>query len=88
METKLYKESGDAFVKIDGSWIKVSSVEAIRPTASGRTRIYLSNGDSIDVGSPSGSITPDDVVKRLKRAWLTSDYGGAHYNPPPNEMTY
>lgn len=73
METKLYKESRDAFVKIDGSWIKVSSVEAIRPTLSGRTRIYLSNGDSIDVGSPSGSITPDDVMQYIVRAQTRSD---------------
>lgn len=68
METKLYEKSEEAFVKIDGSWIKVSSVEVIRPTARGGTRIYLSNGDSIDVGSPSGSITPDDVMQRIVKA--------------------
>lgn len=88
METKLYKESEDAFVKIDGSWMKASSVEAVRPTVSGRTRVYLSSGNFIDVGSASGSITPDDVIKKLKRAWLTPNYGGAHDRPPPNEMTY
>lgn len=73
METKLYKELEDAFVKIDGSWIKVSSVEVVRPTLSGRTRIYLSNGDSIDVGSPSDSITPDDVMQYIVRAQTGSD---------------
>ena len=73
METKLYEESRDAFVKIDGSWIKVSSVEAIRPTASGRTRIYLSNGDSIDAGPPDDSITPDDVMQYIVRAQTRSD---------------
>ena len=88
METKLYRESEDAFAKIDGSWIKVSSVEAIRPTLSGRTRVYLNSGNSIDVGSASGSITPDDVIKKLKRAWLTPNYGGAHGRPPPNETIY
>ena len=64
----MYEESENAFVKIDGSWMKVSSVEAIRPTVSGRTRIYLSNGDSIDVGSASGSITPDDVMQYIVKA--------------------
>lgn len=68
METKLYKESEDAFVKIDDSWMKVSSVEAVSPTVSGRTRVYLSSGNSIDVGSPSDSITPDDVMQRIVRA--------------------
>lgn len=66
----MYKESEDAFVKIDGSWIKVSSVEAVRPTVSGRTRVYLSSGNSIDVGSASGSITPDDVMQRIVGAQI------------------
>lgn len=61
----MYEESRDAFVKIDGSWMKVSSVEAVSPTVSGRTRVYLSSGNSIDVGSASYSITPDDVMQRI-----------------------
>ena len=64
----MYEESRDTFVKIDGSWIKISSVEAVRPTVSGRTRVYLSSGNSIDAGSASGSITPDDVMQRIVRA--------------------
>lgn len=63
----MYEESRDTFVKIDNSWMKVSSIEAVRPTVSGRTRVYLSSGNSIDVGSASGSITPDDVMERIVR---------------------
>lgn len=68
METKLYKELETAFVKIDSSWMKVSSIEAVRPTVSGRTRVYLSSGNFIDVGSTSVSITPDDVMQYIVRA--------------------
>lgn len=67
METKLYEESEDAFVKIDDSWIKVSSVEAARPLG-GRTRVYLSSGNFIDVGSSSGHVTPDDVMQYIVKA--------------------
>ena len=62
METKLYKESENAFVKIDDSWIKVSSVEAARPLG-GRTRVYLSSGNFIDV-----HVTPDDVMQYIVKA--------------------
>ena len=68
METKLYKELEDAFIKIDGSWIKVSSIEAVRPLG-GRTRVYLSSGNFIDVGSSSGHVAPDDVLEELKKAY-------------------
>lgn len=64
----MYHQDEEVFVNIDGSWIKVSSVEAIKPTLSGKTRVYLSSGNSIDVGSASGHISPDDVVKDLVRA--------------------
>lgn len=72
METKLIEESRDTFVKIDNSWMRVSSVEAVRSTVSGRTRVYLSSGNFIDVGSASGSITPDDVMQRIVRAQTRS----------------
>lgn len=68
----MHEVSRDTFVKIDGSWMKVSSVEAVRPTVSGRTRVYLSSGNSIDVGSASYSITPDDVMQRIVRAQTRS----------------
>lgn len=64
----MYYQDKEAFVKIDGSWIKVSSVEAIRPTLSGRTRIYFTSGNSIDVGSTSGHISPDDAINRIVNA--------------------
>lgn len=68
METKLYEELKDVFIKIDGSWIRVSSVEAIEPTARGRARVYLSSGNFIDASSASGSITPDDVMQHIVKA--------------------
>lgn len=72
METKLHEELRDIFVKIDNSWMRVSSVEAVRPTVSGRTRVYLSSGSFIDIGSSSGHITPDDVMQRIVRAQARS----------------
>ena len=68
----MYYQDKDAFIKIDGSWMKISSVEAVSPTVSGRTRVYLSSGNSIDVGSAYGSITPDDVIQRIVRAQTRS----------------
>lgn len=64
----MYHRDEGAFVNVDGSWIKVSSIEAIKSEVSGKTRIYLTSGNFIDVGSASGHISPDDVIRDLVRA--------------------
>ena len=54
-------------VEIGRAWIRVSAVEGVTPTVSGRTRIFLAGGHSVDVGDIHGSISPDDVVNALAR---------------------
>ena len=59
-----YSDTEVRLVKIDGSWVRVSAVQAVVPTSSGRTGIWLSNGHRVDTYSTT---SPDDVVDALFR---------------------
>lgn len=53
------------YVRIDGTWIKTSAVEAVERTTSGRTAILLASGSQVRVGDIHGSISPDEAMKAI-----------------------
>lgn len=53
----------DHFVKVGDAWVLASAVQAIVPAPAKDVRIWLANGQCVDVDHPDGV---DGVIRRFK----------------------